>query len=165
LCLTFKIFMREILSCTIKIKMPLVTFLIDIYVKNSNVGLEIYKTCCQLNDNDWQNSVAVTVRHEFFMFIFATLHWLVNSLSGSTIPQCNFLGHLSYKIGKSSTNVKTCVINPKATSTRFFKTHDLRRSVLLLMIDYAPSAIVSLERVLQGPDKIAVRSDWRINTD
>jgi hypothetical protein len=32
--------------------MPLVTFLIDIYVKNSNVGLEIYKTCCQLNDND-----------------------------------------------------------------------------------------------------------------
>jgi hypothetical protein len=42
--LTFKIFVTEVLSRTIKIKMPH-----DIHVKNSNVGLEIYKTCLTAN--------------------------------------------------------------------------------------------------------------------
>jgi hypothetical protein len=41
---TFKILVTEVLSRTIKIKMPH-----DIHVKNSSVGLEIYKTCLTAN--------------------------------------------------------------------------------------------------------------------
>jgi hypothetical protein len=44
LWLTLKIFVTEILSQTIKIDWQ-----IDIHVKNSNVGLEIYKTCSTAN--------------------------------------------------------------------------------------------------------------------